>query len=324
MRVKIYPFVLCLATATGMAGAASAEPESQRQPADGAWWNGPLLSFPALTIPAGSFAAGTGLYDQISRAGGGPNAVPAPGLNEAEFRPALIYGVSDDFNLGLWPLLGVGALPPGQSEAHVALGDWILEGQWKLRDFQEGKWMPGIALNLAETFPTGRYDRLGPSSHPLGVGAYATAAMLLMQSVFWLPTGRMLRAELNLSYTFSSRVGLSGASVYGTEDGFLGHADPGSSVLGDLTLEYSLSRRWTIATEIQLELDNPTHVVGVDGAAAPLQTSSGLGHVLYVTPYLEYGWSPADSLSLGARLYAAGHNETPTVTPVIIWAHYLG
>jgi hypothetical protein len=313
-----------VALALCAANPAMADGTSPRQTMNNAWWNGPLLSFPAITIPAGSFAAGAGLYDQISHAASGPNAVPAPGLNEAEFRSAFLYGVSDDFNLGLWPLLGVGALPPGRSEPHLALGDSILEDQWKLRDYQEGHWMPGIALNLAETFPTGRYDRLGPSSHPLGVGAYATAAMLLVQSVFWMPTGRMLRAELNLSYTFFSRVGLSGMSVYGTDDGFLGHADPGSSVLGDLTLEYSLSRRWSLATEIQLELDNPTHVAGVDGSGQLLQASSGLGHVLYVTPFLEYGWSPADSLSLGVRLDAASHNETPTVTPVILFGHYFG
>src|SRR5262249_19381215 len=155
-----------------------------------------------------------------------------------------------------------------------------------------------------------RYEQLAPASHPLGVGAYATAATLLMQRVFWMPWGRMLRAELNLSYTFSSRVELSGMSVYGTGVGFLGHADPGSSVLGDLTLEYSLTRRWTVATEMQVELDNPTHVEGIDGAGAPLQASSGLGHLLYVTPYLEYGWNPSDSLSAGVRIYAAGHNET--------------
>jgi hypothetical protein len=85
-----------------------------------------------------------------------------------------------------------------------------------------------------------------------------------------------------------------------------------------------MSRRWSAATEIQLELDNPTHVAGTDASGAPLQTSSGLGHVLYVTPYLEYDWSATEGLSFGTRIYAAGHNETPTVTPVVLFTRYFG
>ncbi len=297
---------------------------SIRESLDDAWWNGPLLAIPAGTIPEGTFAAGAALLDQFSHAGGGANAVPAPGLNEADFRSALIYGVSDNLNLGLWPLMGLGELPQGQRGSDVELGDWIVEGQYRLHDFRQGEWLPAISLDLAETFPTGRYDRLPPASDPLGAGAYSTTVGLYTQMPLWMPTGRILRAEFNLSYTLSGRVGISGMSVYGTADGFSGHANPGSSILGDLTLEYSMSRRWSAATEIQLELDNPTHVAGADASGAPLQASSGLGHVLYVTPYLEYYWSATEGLSFGTRIYATGHNETPTVTPVILFTRYFG
>jgi hypothetical protein len=291
---------------------------------DDAWWNGPLLAIAAGTIAQGTFATGTALLDQITRAGSGANAVPAPGLNEADFRSALLYGVSDNLNLGLWPVVGLGALPQGQSGSHVELGDWIVEGQYRLHDFQKGQWLPTISLDLAETLPTGQYDRLLPASDPLGAGAYSTTLGLYTQMPFWMPTGRILRAEFNLSWTISSRVGISGISVYSTPDGFLGHANPGSSILGDLTLEYSLSRRWSAATEIQLELDDPTHVAGSDASGAPFQASSGLGHVLYVTPYLEYYWSAKEGVSFGTRIYAAGHNETPTVTPIILFTRYFG
>ena len=314
---------LLIAFAVSAAGPAWADDAPVKQAIDDAWWNGPLLAIPAGTIPTGRFAAGAGLLDQITHAGGGANAVPAPGLNQAGLRSAFIYGVSDDFNLGLWPLVGLGALPQGQGESNVQLGDWFVEGQYRLRDFRPGDWLPAISLNLAETFPTGQYDRLRPTSDPLGAGAFSTALGLYTQMPFWMPTGRILRAEFNLSYTLSSRVGVSGMSVYGTPDDFLGHANPGSSILGDLTLEYSMSRRWSAATEVQLELDNPTHIAG-DASSAPLQASSGLGHVLYVTPFLEYYWSASEGLSFGTRIYAAGHNETPTVTPVVLFTQYFG
>jgi hypothetical protein len=316
---------LLVAFAVSAAGSALADEAPARESMDDAWWNGPLLTFPAITIPAGTFAAGAALLDEISHDGSGVgNATPAPGLNECDFRSALIYGVSDDFNLGLLPLVGLGQLPQSKGGSNLELGDWIVEGQYKLHDFRQGDWMPTISFDLAETFPTGRYDRLGPFGDPLGAGTYVTTLALYTQSLFWMPTGRILRAEFNLSYALSSQVGLRGMSVYGTPDGFSGNANPGSSILGDLTLEYSLSRSWSVATEIQLEQDNPTHVAGTDISGAPIQISSGLGRVLYVTPFLEYGWSPTESLGFGTRIYAAGHNETPTVTPVILFTRYFG
>ena len=308
------------APASAVAASAAAATESVND----TWSAGTLLSIPAVTIPAGGFLVGAELLDQISHAGGGADAAPAPGLNEAEFRSAFIYGLSDDLNLGVWPVVGLGELPRGQGGSAIALGDWIAEGQYRLHQFHEGDWLPTLSLDLAETFPTGRYDRLNRFSAPLGAGAYTTTLGLYAQSLFRMPTGRILRAEFNLSYALSSQVGIRGMSIYGTPDGFLGHASPVSSSLGDLTLEYSLSRRWNAATEIQLELDDPTRVTGTGPSATPIQTSSGLGHVLYVTPYLEYDWSATEGLSFGTRIYATGHNETPNVMPVILFAQYFG
>jgi hypothetical protein len=321
--MKSLPYAVLIAFAVSAPGPAMAG--EAPEPADEVWSNGPLLSFPAITIPAGTFAAAAGLYDQISSvADGAGNDTPAPGLNEVDLRLALIYGVSDNFNLGLLPLVGVRQLPQGRGGSNVELGDWIVEGQYKLHDFAPGDWVPAISLDVAETFPTGRYDRLGFFGNPLGTGAYVTTFGIYTQSLLRMPTGRVLRAEFNLSYAVSSRAGLSGMSVYGTADGFSGHANPGSSILADLTLEYGLSRRWSIATEIQLQQDNPTHVAGTDTSGTPLVANSGLGRVLYVTPFLEYSWSPSEGLSLGTRIYAAGDNEIPTVTPVVQFTHYFG
>ncbi len=324
---------LLIAFAVSTAGPALADDAPAQAPdrerVDDAWWAGPLLSIPPIAIPAGSFAAGAALLDEVAHMDPAAGDVPAPGLNEVQLRSAVIYGVSDDFNLGLWPVVGLGQLPQGQGKSQVEMGDWILEGLYRLHQFREGDWLPSIAVDVAETFPTGRYDGLKPFSDPLGQGAYTTTLGLYAQSLFWMPDwmpggGRILRAGFNLSYAFSNQVGIHGMSVYGTPDGFSGHAQPGSSLLGDLTLEYSLSQRWSAATEIQLELDNPTHVGGSLPAGAALQTSSGLGHVLYVTPYMEYDWSPTEGLSFGARIYASGHNETPNVMPVILFTRYFG
>jgi hypothetical protein len=202
----------------------------------------------------------------------------------------------------------------------LELGDWTLQGQYKLTDFHEGSFIPTISLNIAETFPTGKFDRLNRASDGFGAGAYTSILSLYSQTYFWMPNGRLLRTRLNLSYALSNRVALQDMSVYGTENGFLGHADPGASLYGDLAFEYSITRKWVAAMDFWLEQDNPTRVAGYDGgggALIPFSQSSGLGRELYLAPALEYNWSGAMGVILGARIFAAGRSETALVTPVI-------
>ncbi|HET9783938.1 MAG TPA: hypothetical protein VFP94_03150, partial [Terriglobales bacterium] len=61
-----------------------------------------------------------------------------------------------------------------------------------------------IAINLQETLPTGRFDRLdGRSSAGYGAGSYATTLSLYTQDYFWLPTGRILRMSRQLGGALS-------------------------------------------------------------------------------------------------------------------------
>src|SRR5205807_1458310 len=130
----------------------------------------------------------------------------------------------------------------------LGLGDIGVQAQFRLTQFHPGRRIPTTAIQVQETFPTGKHDRLGSRpSDGLGSGAYATTLALNSQTYFWLQNGRILRMRLNTSETFSSGVRLEDVSVYGTGTGFRGHAEPGRSFLANAAWEYSLTRSWVLA-----------------------------------------------------------------------------
>jgi hypothetical protein len=47
-----------------------------------------------------------------------------------------------------------------------------------------------------------------------------------------MPNGRILRTRLNIAYAMSDSVEIKDTSVYGTSQGFRGHADPGDTFSG--------------------------------------------------------------------------------------------
>jgi hypothetical protein len=309
-------------TSLSVPAAAESSAGAYHQPLDDAWWTGPLLAASAGTLPPGHFLFEPYFFDSIPFAQidghGGTHDVPRE--NDFGSFSYFIYGVADGFSVGLIPRFGFEQIDGSKSSSNLELGDWTLQGQVRLTDFHEGSWLPTLSLNLAETFPTGKFDQLDRSSDGFGAGAYTSILSLYSQTYFWMPNGRLLRTRLNLSYALSGRVPLQNMSVYGTENGFAGFADPGASAYGDLAFEYSITRNWVAAMDFWFEQDNPTRVSGINtagGTLAPYSASSGTGREFYVAPALEYNFSAALGVILGARIFAAGRNETAFVTPVI-------
>ncbi|MES2253834.1 MAG: transporter, partial [Pseudomonadota bacterium] len=241
-----------------------AQAQTARQSLDDAWWTGPLLAPGAGTLPPGHFLFEPYFFDAMPTASIDAHGVSHPVARADNFgsQSYLIYGVADRFTLGLIPRFGYKNPGNGASSSSIAAGDLSLQGQYQLTQFEEGHWLPTIAVNLGETFPTGPYDRLDRPGDGFGAGAYATTLSLYSQTYFWMPDGRLLRARLNLSYAVSGSVDLADISVYGTAAGFRGHASPGTSAVADLAFEYNIDRNWVAAVDFWAEQDANTHVAG--------------------------------------------------------------
>lgn len=308
--------------ATALASPALADVETSgaaRQSREDAWWTGPLLASGAATLPKGYALVEPYLYDirTDARFDGSWKRHDAAADQFIGSRTYLLYGVTDDFTAGAIPVFGYQKPRHGRSSSGVGVGDLTIQGQYELRRWHEGSWLPTVGLVVGESLPIGRFDKLGDRPEDgFGTGAYATNVALNSQTYFWTPNGRILRTRLNLSYTRSAKASPRDVSVYGTPQGFRGHARPGDAFNADLAFEYSLTQRWVLASDFAWEHDASTRVRGEVGAR-PYRADSGSSDTFFVAPAVEYNWSPAVGVIAGARIAVAGRNSTASTAPVV-------
>ena len=300
----------------GIASAQQASPASSvvRQPLDDAWWTGPMLAPSAATLPRGHFLLEPYFYD-----------VAASHSNTFGSLSYVLYGLRDRLTVGMTPTVDYDKASNSPSSSTLELGDTGLLAQYKLTQFHEVRWIPATAINVQETFPTGKYDQLGGRLNDgFGSGAFTTALALYSQTYFWLPNGRILRMRINVSQAFSSNVNVQGVSVYGTAAGFRGNAKPGNTSYADAAWEYSLTRSWVLALDVEYRFEGNTRVTGyntLDPHSVPnppsIQLNSGASEALIFAPAIEYNWKPNLGVLLGTRIIEVGHNTTPSITPAV-------
>jgi len=224
--------------------------QGSRQSLDEAWWTGPMLAPNALTLPRGHFLIEPYFYDVIS--------AHANGFGSLTY---INYGLVDRVTVGLIPTAGYN-VARGDTSSGIQIGDLTVQAQYRLTKFREGHWIPTTAIALQEALPTGKYDHLTRESDGMGSGALTTTVAFYSQTYFWMPNGRILRMRFNVVPAFSNDVDVRGASVYGTETGFLGKAKPGASIFLDAAWEYSWTRRWVLALDAVYRHKGNTCVTG--------------------------------------------------------------
>lgn len=319
----------------GLAAApATVRADEGRQSVDDAWWTGPLLAAGANTVPRGHLYLEPYLFDAMVRGhfDGSGQRRGVPHEHDFGSQSYVVYGLFDDVHVGLIPRVGFHDPAEGPSSSSVGIGDLGLLGQIRLTRFDEARGIPATALVVQETLPTGTYDRLGDrTADGLGGGAYTTSIALYAQHVFWLPTGRILRARLDLTYAFSASASVDDVSVYGTGAGFHGRAHPGQTFVANAAWEYSLTRSWVVAMDLVYEHDGRTSVRGVgppqDGASdaegMPIELAAPPGWSIAVAPAVEYNLSSRVGIIAGAKLMLAGHNATDAIIPVMAFQLFL-
>lgn len=282
-----------------------------------------MLAPSAATLPRGHILVEPYLFDvtvqgQYDREGAWRRA---PHSNSFGSLTYVLYGLADKFTVGMIPTAGYNDVSKGTSSTRVELGDLSVQAQYRLTQFHEGGWMPTTSIAVQQTFPTGKYDRLGDRpSDGLGSGAYTTTLAFFSQTYFWLPNGRILRMRFNVLPAFSSRVNVQDVSVYGTEAEFRGHAKPGSSVFIDGACEYSLTRRWVLALDATYRRQGNTPVFGYNVLASTpsnIRLDSGASDAFGFAPAIEYNWKRNLGVLVGVRLIPAGRNTAATITPAV-------
>jgi hypothetical protein len=304
-----------------VAAQAFAQTSAYRQPLDDAWWTGPLLAPNASTLPQGHLLVEPYLY-AVMRQGfynSRGSRLSAPGEISYGSLTYINYGLFNKLTVGTLPTFGYNVPGNGPGSAGIGFGDLTVQAQYRLHLFHEGGWTPTTSINVQETLPTGRYDRLARPSDGFGAGAYTTTLGLYTQTYFWMPTGRILRMRLNVSQAFSRLANVRDVSVYGTTQGFRGHAAPGAALLVDLAAEYNATRHWVLVMEGVYQHQYNTRLTGYNIAslAEPVVLNSGASQAFGLAPAVEYNFNSRVGVIVGTRLFPAGKNATESITPVI-------
>ena len=306
-----------LSTAAHATAAPGDEPA--RQAYGDAWWTGPLLASGASALPHGRYLIEPYLYDVILQgaydsAGTRHSLAREDGLRSLTY---VLYGLTDTTTVGFLPRFGYNAGGHGTHSSGPQVGDLTLHAHHQFLKFREGHWMPALSVVLEQTLPTGKYDRLGATpGDGLGGGVFATSLALYMQRYFWAPNGRIVRTRLDVAYTRSGATHLEDVSVYGTASGFRGSARPGDSINVDSSWEYSATRSWVLALDVNYQRDASTQVLGRYDAT-PVESHSGIATTWSLAPAVEYSWSANMGVIAGAKVVVAGRNTGAVVVPAV-------
>jgi hypothetical protein len=315
-----------LTLAFSFAASAEATDDVDRQSLDDAWWTGPLITAGAATLPQGQALIEPYVYDVVTRGryDSNGNYRRTDTVHSFGSLTYMLYGVTDGFTAGVIPTFGYNDVDNGENSSGIGVGDVTLQGQFRLSQFREGWRVPTASLVLQQTLPTGKYDRLGTRpSDGIGAGAYTTSLAVHSQYYFWMPNGRILRTRFNIAYAMSDSVDVADVSVYGTSEGFRGHADPGDTFSIYSAWEYSVTRNWVLALDVLYQHDASTRIRGTDLAIVnevpervPFEADSGSAWRFGLAPAIEYNWTSRVGVIVGARWFAAGSNTGASVTSI--------
>ena len=270
-----------------------------------AWWTGPIAASSAETLPHGHVLFEPYLFD-----------VRSAGSDYAGSLTYILYGATDRLTIGAIPTFGSAKTHGSGRLRSLGVGDLTLTAQYRFNRAKPSALVPTLALVVQRTLPLGRFDRLDRNPDlGIGSGAQSTLIGLYAQRVDRLGNGRPLRTRLNITYSFTPPVRLEGISAYETQRGFAGWVRPGDILGVDLSAEYSLSRRFVLATDLIYRTTGSTSITA-DSAQwedRRLPTTRSLS----IAPAVEYSWSASRGVLIGVRLTPKGDHVSPSITPVV-------
>ncbi len=285
------------------AKAEDASTERLRAAMKSARWTGPLLASTAETLPAGHFYTEPYFFDVISSGQHNPGS---SGFYQ--------YGLLNNYTVGVQPFFSLGTRKYNRD---VAIGDFKLLSQLRLSHFTPEHRVPSVALVMNLVVPTGKDDNLKALKEGHGSGSFAPEIGLNVQQYFLLKNGRLLRARFNFLKNFPLETDVSGRSVYQTLPGFHGHARPGSKTTLVGGLEYSVTREWVLAFDVERDEWGKTRVTGRDTDGPLVKQISPRSWNVGFAPAIEYNWSERAGAILGVWIVPKGHNTSSSVTPAI-------
>lgn len=278
-----------------------------------AYFTGPLLAPAGTVMPKGSYdiqpyffyTANNGRYDSHWHAHKTPN----------------IYSVTTAvfLNVGLMNRVDFGILLPvnynyGQGEKDVGMGDINAFLGFQLLEEGESLWAPWVKLAVVGVFPSGRFQQFNaqkPFVGSHGDGAWGGGLDLIFYKLLHIKDENFLSLNLSITYTLFSRVFVEGFNTYGGGFGTRGRIDPGASLVGSFSFEYSFNRYWAFAMDTiyyHIEADTFRGCPGWIAPGLPATTGEPSSEQVTLSPALEYNFNQNFGIIGGVWFTIAGRN----------------
>lgn len=168
-------------------------------------------------------------------------------------------------------------------------GDMILLFGFQLARDKKNCWVPDVRVQIGETFPTGKYDRLGLEmkyANATGTGSYETYMILIARKIYYTWPKHPYNWNFNFYYIAFSDVKVRGVSVYGGGPDTRGTVRPGQRLIANLAFEYKLDKKWALGLDLHYRHTNAANFY----SPHPNLTPAGLpsSEIFSLIPQLEY------------------------------------
>lgn len=254
------------------------------------------------------YTTNTGAYDDRGR-----HQSVANDLRQAESVTVFKYAITDRLSIEVLP--SVAHTWNNQDRAN-GIGDLPVELEYRFNDENNKTGFPSVTASLGITFPTGQYDHLSSPVNGLGSGAHTAKQGILLQSLFDTSGHHPVRLRFyGAAFEPLADVSVQDVSVYGTPEGYRGHAKPGFAIAFGVGGGYALDERWVLAMDL---VDNKTYglrLAGADIAGHVIQTLGNRSSSVAVAPAVEYNFSGYVGLIAGVEFSVAGRNASSYVAP---------
>ena len=180
----------------------------------------------------------------------------------------------------------------------------------------ETAYRPAIKFVVAETFPTGNYQKFSPrraNVSSTGAGSYKTQFSLNISKVVWWLTLHPMNFRTSLQYSVNSNVHVQGFNTYGGAKGTNGSVKGGNTFTFDFGYEYSFSQRWVAAFDIMYNYSSKNTFSGY----TPAPVGGPFNDQMSFAPALEYNFNENSGILAGIWFTAWGRNSSNFLSEIV-------